>query len=1209
MDELQQAVAPFLPASGGGMEGFNPPPAPSDNSVFVCTDEPTYEVGEVSQRAPRKRVWQAAFDDSREMRLADKHSLACDERIQEIVDRAKALYANKDLDIQIKEEADIERGVQSFFADIYKFDDHRNQLFPAAPEIVKMLIKPELPTGKEYLRARKLTDEDHELVGELGTFTVEALLIHLEDLPLKINLLMVSQPLDWEPKNPKIKPKTLADLKGGYLTGRTANISDRYSLLSSKIVKNLRVLLNDEHEALCSIMNALQRQAFKINEEHLKYIKDNYQLLVNCNMLQPKFLCCINTKDIAEVLKKAFLNDPDIRKSVSFSFILTLLLNNIEQARYEKLILEMAEAFLGYDFYMPAFIDFRGRIYRSGILHFHERDLARSLIIFSDPKYKKGDEIDKILVTAAAFHFKSFSSTIEAQEWYPSQDKPGQLSYVDIAKNAKDPFQFLSSILLNLHTGDPSFRYNSPITKDASASAFQIISYFLLDETMARRTNLIPDEKGRFLDIYSCMREELLDFIKEHVSPVLYDTVLNQLTRKVVKSVYMPKIYGKTYKTTRDDLANKIGNDMEDKALSSGMHKPLFPAGIEVSRAGEGDAFQERANQKFHFEFRTSTSCCSWCFTISIGNERRSGGTCETTYWITPVRHEAADAESAPMPLAMPCLVPRHGGGYVARHEHRAKGRWTRYPHLRSDEWRTDNPGFSRALAGSGVPVKGASAYPRVIFTTCTSNLGTVERVTLLLFHSTTFVPVIHSLTERSSEGQPAHTASGEDGTTGKDRLAKTSQARSMEGAWLCYKKGRQRHRMAKRGGSAAGLDFQHLGKLVEINDSAFFPSSLPGGSTCVCDASERVRKSCRKVSSMFFRKPLRAIIIYTSVIQSNNSNFKSSLALTTHANGCWKASTLFLWASLRTEKVFGDSMLSVIGGARMAAQFQYRPDSAKDIAGSRERIGDMRQEQEIRSKIQASETEKAALLTLNEDKSIGETDAGYYDIPLYSRFKQVEYKGVPHPLSGDYTPRNTKSTQYSTVQSMTVMGELGTVSYHSVNADPIHDPYSIPSIEQITMPPKRLKPKVPKPTHTDILLKKTIFVCGSLSHLIKDCDYYEKKMAREAALKSKRVVHADVRQATPAWTNTNRVNKANQFTPRPVQLRTDNQEKDEKQSQNDKTGLGMEKTVKDKAKSKPESQSSQKVNRKVNWSRSKSTQVNPDKSKSHQIKKYKFKG
>ncbi|GJY17552.1 hypothetical protein Tco_0389043 [Tanacetum coccineum] len=64
------------------------------------------------------------------------------------------------------------------------------------------------------------------------------------------------------------------------------------------------------------------------------------------------------------------------------------------------------------------------------------------------------------------------------------------------------------------------------------------------------------------------------------------------------------------------------------------------------------------------------------------------------------------------------------------------------------------------------------------------------------------------------------------------------------------------------------------------------------------------------------------------------------------------------------------------------------------------------------------------------------------------------------------------------------------------------------------------------------------------------------------------------------------------------------------KQSQNDKTwDLGMEKTVKDKAKSKPKSQSSQKVNRKVNWSKSKSTQVNPDKSKSQQVKTYKFEG
>nr|YP_010194791.1 hypothetical protein LK293_mgp104 [Arctium tomentosum]QZZ81530.1 hypothetical protein [Arctium tomentosum] len=125
IDELQQAVAPFLRASGGGMEGFNPPP--SGNSIFICTDEPAQEVGEVSQRAPRERVRQAAFNESREMRLAEKHSQAYDKKIQEIVNRAKALYANGGLDLNIKEEADIERGVQSFFADLYMFDTHQSR--------------------------------------------------------------------------------------------------------------------------------------------------------------------------------------------------------------------------------------------------------------------------------------------------------------------------------------------------------------------------------------------------------------------------------------------------------------------------------------------------------------------------------------------------------------------------------------------------------------------------------------------------------------------------------------------------------------------------------------------------------------------------------------------------------------------------------------------------------------------------------------------------------------------------------------------------------------------------------------------------------------------------------------------------------------------------------------------------------------------------
>ncbi|GKA32448.1 hypothetical protein Tco_0718815 [Tanacetum coccineum] len=66
---------------------------------------------------------------------------------------------------------------------------------------------------------------------------------------------------------------------------------------------------------------------------------------------------------------------------------------------------------------------------------------------------------------------------------------------------------------------------------------------------------------------------------------------------------------------------------------------------------------------------------------------------------------------------------------------------------------------------------------------------------------------------------------------------------------------------------------------------------------------------------------------------------------------------------------------------------------------------------------------------------------------------------------------------------------------------------------------------------------KKKCFVSGSLSHLIKDYDYYEKKMAREAEVR--RVVNTGNREAKPVWKNANRINHSNKFVPRSVQINT----------------------------------------------------------------------
>ncbi|GJS16277.1 putative ribonuclease H-like domain-containing protein [Tanacetum coccineum] len=225
----------------------------------------------------------------------------------------------------------------------------------------------------------------------------------------------------------------------------------------------------------------------------------------------------------------------------------------------------------------------------------------------------------------------------------------------------------------------------------------------------------------------------------------------------------------------------------------------------------------------------------------------------------------------------------------------------------------------------------------------------------------------------------------------------------------------------------------------------------------------------------------------------------------------------------------------------------------------------------------------------LKEASHQRETDEGYYDIPLYSRFKQVEYKGVPHPLSGDYTlnsedsigkpsySRFTKtndfkgappplsgdytpqpqeeiddalyvygkkgpqkpeismsdenSSTHSTCQSNDSEGSCENTSEHSfeTESESLDEPnemsksrLEVTNEKDVSAPnSKEVAPscvshikthKVNRKSWNDRMerelgegysfTKKKCYVCGSLNHLIKDYDYYEKKMAREAEVK-----------------------------------------------------------------------------------------------------------
>ncbi|GJX93933.1 ribonuclease H-like domain-containing protein [Tanacetum coccineum] len=67
----------------------------------------------------------------------------------------------------------------------------------------------------------------------------------------------------------------------------------------------------------------------------------------------------------------------------------------------------------------------------------------------------------------------------------------------------------------------------------------------------------------------------------------------------------------------------------------------------------------------------------------------------------------------------------------------------------------------------------------------------------------------------------------------------------------------------------------------------------------------------------------------------------------------------------------------------------------------------------------------------------------------------------------------------------------------------------------------------------------KACFVCGSLSHLIRDCDFHEKRMAKQVELNKKKGKDNVQRENKPVWNNVQRVNHKNQFVPTAVLTRT----------------------------------------------------------------------
>ncbi|GJZ59722.1 putative ribonuclease H-like domain-containing protein, partial [Tanacetum coccineum] len=68
---------------------------------------------------------------------------------------------------------------------------------------------------------------------------------------------------------------------------------------------------------------------------------------------------------------------------------------------------------------------------------------------------------------------------------------------------------------------------------------------------------------------------------------------------------------------------------------------------------------------------------------------------------------------------------------------------------------------------------------------------------------------------------------------------------------------------------------------------------------------------------------------------------------------------------------------------------------------------------------------------------------------------------------------------------------------------------------------------------------KKACFVCGSFSHLIRDCDFHEKRMAKQIELNKKKGKGTGQGKNRPVWNNVQRLNHQNKFVPKAVLTKT----------------------------------------------------------------------
>ncbi|GJX46748.1 putative ribonuclease H-like domain-containing protein [Tanacetum coccineum] len=164
---------------------------------------------------------------------------------------------------------------------------------------------------------------------------------------------------------------------------------------------------------------------------------------------------------------------------------------------------------------------------------------------------------------------------------------------------------------------------------------------------------------------------------------------------------------------------------------------------------------------------------------------------------------------------------------------------------------------------------------------------------------------------------------------------------------------------------------------------------------------------------------------------------------------------------------------------------------------------------------------------------------------------------GIYMPLKSDFGIDESKFT-YGPKQSKTSESDAKTSDFASCESNSsVETLESMPKTVHVKTPRETVKeqktcspsPKADKRDRNCLMSKKlgfgygftrkACFICGSFDHLIRDCDFHEKRMAKQVELNKQNGKGTGQGENRPVWNNVQRLNHQNKFVPKAVLTKT----------------------------------------------------------------------